>query len=72
VVLDGGVPGRPWMRNVLLATDRDDGYGNTPLPGITEALLDGDLERARAQARAVEEGLERVRRALEAARRALR
>ena len=72
VVVDSGVPGRPWMRNVLLATDRDDGYGNTPLPGITEALLDGNLERARAQARAVEEGLERARRALEAARRALR
>jgi len=72
VVVQGGIPGRAWMQNVLLATDRDDGYGNTPLPGITEALIDGDMARARAQAGAVAEGLERARRALEEARRALR
>jgi len=72
VVVQGGIPGRAWMQNVLLATDRDDGYGNTPLPGITEALIDGDMERARAQAGAVAGGLERARRTLEEARRALR
>ncbi|HEX5818653.1 MAG TPA: M20/M25/M40 family metallo-hydrolase, partial [Gemmatimonadales bacterium] len=72
VVVQGGIPGRAWMQNVLLATDRDDGYGNTPLPGVTEALMDGDVARARAQAAAVAEGLERARRALDEARRALK
>ena len=72
VVVQGGIPGRAWMQNVLLATDRDDGYGNTPLPGITEALADGDTARARAQAGAVAKALERARQALEEARRALR
>jgi N-acetylated-alpha-linked acidic dipeptidase len=72
LVRPGGIPDRPWMQNVLLASDRNDGYGKTPLPGITEALVDGDLARARAQADAVAEGLDRARRAIEDARQALK
>jgi len=72
LVLEGGIPGRPWMQNVLLATDRNDGYGNTPLPGITEALIDDDLPRAKAQAALVAEGLGRARRALDEALSALK
>ncbi len=44
-----GLVGRPWMRNLVFAADRDNGYGNMPLPSIREALRDLDLPRARAE-----------------------
>ena len=40
-----GIPGRPWFRNLLFAADRDDGYANVPLPGLSEAIEDNDAER---------------------------
>jgi N-acetylated-alpha-linked acidic dipeptidase len=43
-----GLRGRPFMRNLVLATDRNDGYANVPFPAIMEALQDGDVPRARA------------------------
>jgi N-acetylated-alpha-linked acidic dipeptidase len=64
LTVPGGIPGRPWMQNVLLATDRDNGYGSTPLPGISEALVDGDTTRATAQTAVVAEGLGRAKAAL--------
>lgn len=41
-----GVPGRPWHRNLALATDKDSGYRATALPGIVEALDAGSIENA--------------------------
>jgi len=35
-----GLAGRPWQRNLIFASDRDDGYADVPFPGITEALRD--------------------------------
>src|SRR4029077_15510766 len=35
-----GLTGRPWYRNLLYAADRDNGYADVPLPGISEALRD--------------------------------
>ena len=46
-----GLVGRPGLRNLIFAADRDNGYANVPLPGIAEALRDGDLERARTETR---------------------
>ena len=40
-----GLADRPWMRNLLFAADRDNGYGNMPLPSIREALRDNDQAR---------------------------
>jgi N-acetylated-alpha-linked acidic dipeptidase len=40
-----GLVGRPWMRNLLFAADRDNGYGNMPLPSVREAVRDGDVGR---------------------------
>ncbi len=40
-----GLTDRPWMRNLLFAADRDNGYGNMPLPAIREALRDNDQAR---------------------------
>lgn len=35
-----GLAGRPWQRNLIFASDRNDGYADVPLPGITEAIRD--------------------------------
>lgn len=40
-----GLVGRPWYRNLLYAADRDNGYADVPLPGISEALRDHDNAR---------------------------
>jgi N-acetylated-alpha-linked acidic dipeptidase len=45
----GGLSGRPFMRNLVFASDRDNGYANIPLPGVVEALRDHDLPRARKE-----------------------
>jgi N-acetylated-alpha-linked acidic dipeptidase len=39
------------MKNLVFASDRDNGYANIALPGIAEALRDNDLERARRESR---------------------
>lgn len=46
-----GLPGRPFMKNLIFASDRDNGYANIALPGIAEALRDNDAERAKREAR---------------------
>ncbi len=35
-----GLSGRPWQRNLIFASDRDDGYADVPFPGISEAIRD--------------------------------
>ena len=37
---DSGLAGRPWQRNLIFASDRDDGYADVPLPGVSEAIRD--------------------------------
>lgn len=49
VVRNGGIPGRPFMQNLLFASDRDDGYATVALPAITEALRDRDQALARRE-----------------------
>ena len=44
-----GLVGRPFMRNLVFAADRDNGYANIALPGISEALRDHDQERAKRE-----------------------
>ncbi|MGH7657232.1 MAG: M20/M25/M40 family metallo-hydrolase, partial [Gemmatimonadales bacterium] len=41
-----GLVGRPWRRNLIYASDRNNGYANIPLPSINEAIEDGDEDRA--------------------------
>jgi N-acetylated-alpha-linked acidic dipeptidase len=45
-----GLVGRPRMRNLVIASDRDNGYSDMPLPGIGEALRDHDAPRAQREA----------------------
>lgn len=44
-----GLNGRPFMKNLIFASDRDNGYANIALPGISEALRDNDIERAKRE-----------------------
>ena len=44
-----GLAGRPWYRNLLFAADRNNGYANIALPGIAEAVEDGDAAREAAE-----------------------
>ena len=46
----GGLPQRRWYRNVLMASGFDKGYGAETLPGITQAIKDGDERAAESQA----------------------
>ena len=46
-----GLAGRPWMRNLLFAPGRDDGYGEAALPGVAEAIEDRDAARLEAELR---------------------
>jgi N-acetylated-alpha-linked acidic dipeptidase len=41
-----GIPGRPWYRNLLLASDKDSGYAVTALPGLSEAETPSDARSA--------------------------
>jgi N-acetylated-alpha-linked acidic dipeptidase len=44
LLLDQGLPGRPWYRNSLYAPGRFTGYGAKTMPGIREAIEDERLE----------------------------
>lgn len=63
-----GLHGRPWLRNLVFAADRDNGYANIALPGIAEALRDADAALAQREvadlADRVREATRRVRTAL--------
>lgn len=71
-----GLNGRPFMRNLVFASDRDNGYANIALPTISEALHDNDVPRAQREARelairirAAATQVDAARSVLEAARR---
>lgn len=44
-----GIPGRPFMQNLLFASDRDDGYATVALPAVAEALRDRNQALARSE-----------------------
>ncbi|MGH7581687.1 MAG: M20/M25/M40 family metallo-hydrolase [Gemmatimonadales bacterium] len=66
-----GLPGRPFMRNLVFASDRDNGYADVALPGISEALRDGDLQRAQREAHDLAERIRAAAAQVDAARTAL-
>ncbi len=67
-----GLVGRPRMRNLIFASDRDNGYANIPLPGVVEALRDHDLARARAELVDLTSRIQAATAAVDAASTALR
>ena len=66
-----GLPGRPFLRNLVFASDRDNGYANVQFPTIVEALQDGDLTAARAAAGDLADRIRRAAAVVERARDAL-
>ena len=55
---DQGIPGRPWFRHLIYAPLPS--YEAETLPGLREALVAGDLERARQQAERLSAALDRA------------
>ncbi len=49
LVRPSGLVGRPFMKNVIFASDRDNGYANGAFPGVSEALRDNDIDRAKRE-----------------------
>ena len=43
---DVGLPGEPWSRQLLFASDPDNGYATLPMPAVRIALRAGALEQA--------------------------
>jgi N-acetylated-alpha-linked acidic dipeptidase len=68
MLLDNGLPRRPWFRHGVYAPGSLTGYGVKTLPGIREAVEAGQIDEAREQTRQVTEMLKSVDREIEQAR----
>jgi N-acetylated-alpha-linked acidic dipeptidase len=44
-----GLSGRRWLRNLIFASDRDNGYADVPFPSIIEAWRAGDTDLTREE-----------------------
>lgn len=66
-----GLVGRPLLKNLIFASDRDNGYANVQFPGVVEALRDRDTPRAAAEAKELATRIQDAAKAVEAARAAL-
>jgi N-acetylated-alpha-linked acidic dipeptidase len=60
MLLEGGLPRRPWFKHAVYAPGTLTGYDVKTLPGIREAVEAGQLDEARAQAGLVVEVLKSV------------
>ncbi|MHC4547669.1 MAG: M28 family peptidase [Planctomycetota bacterium] len=61
----GGLPGRPWFRNLYAASDEDSGYAAWMLPGLRHAVEHRDADALAAMLRRYEEVLYRLGRRLD-------
>ncbi len=60
-----GLPHRPWFRHAIYAPGEYTGYAAVVIPGVNEALDQGDAERVRRQLAVLTAALERAAKALE-------
>jgi N-acetylated-alpha-linked acidic dipeptidase len=60
-----GLPHRPWFRHAIYAPGEYTGYAAVVIPGVNEALDQGDTERVRRQLAVLTAALERAAKALE-------
>jgi N-acetylated-alpha-linked acidic dipeptidase len=63
-----GLPHRPWFRHVIYAPGEYTGYAAVVIPGVNEALDQGDSERARQQLAVLTAALEHAAKILESVR----
>ena len=55
-----GLPGRPWYRNLYMASDEDSGYASWPLPGLRRAVEQKDDEAFGKAIESIEEAINRM------------
>ncbi len=60
LLLPDGLPGRPWYRHAIYAPGRYAGYAATVIPGVNEAISDGDRRITEQQLGALTEVLGRA------------
>jgi N-acetylated-alpha-linked acidic dipeptidase len=60
-----GLPHRPWFRHPIYAPGEYTGYAAVVIPGVNEALDQGDSHRARQQLAVLAAALERAAKTLE-------
>jgi N-acetylated-alpha-linked acidic dipeptidase len=65
LLVQQGLPHRPWFRHAIYAPGEYTGYAAVVIPGVNEALDKGDSERARQQLAVLAAALERSAKALE-------
>jgi N-acetylated-alpha-linked acidic dipeptidase len=69
-LLKKGLPGRPWFKHAVYAPGLTTGYASWPLPGVRQALNDGDKAMLAEQVKALVERLDAADDAMRAASRA--
>lgn len=57
---DGGLDGRTWFKHIVFAPGRYTGYAGTVLPGLSEAIEDGDGERVLKWTKIISHAIKRV------------
>src|SRR5262249_59108131 len=62
-LLADGLPGRPWFKHAVYAPGLTTGYASWPLPGIRQAVLEGNATMLAEQTKAL---IERLRAATDA------
>ena len=65
LLVQEGLPHRPWFRHAIYAPGEYTGYAAVVIPGVNEALDKGDVDRARQQMAVLAAALERAAKALE-------
>jgi N-acetylated-alpha-linked acidic dipeptidase len=68
LLMDAGLPNRPWFRHPIFAPGELTGYTAQVLPGVNEAIDAHDAALAARQLTALTQALDRAREALDAAR----
>jgi N-acetylated-alpha-linked acidic dipeptidase len=64
---DAGLPHRPWYKHTIYAPGEFTGYAAVVIPGVTEAVQDGDAPRAQTQLDELAAAITRAANSLEAA-----
>jgi N-acetylated-alpha-linked acidic dipeptidase len=64
---DAGLPHRPWYKHTIFAPGEYTGYAAVVIPGVNEAIEDGDQPRAEAQLQVLTDVINRAATTLEAA-----
>ena len=63
-----GLPNRPWFRHAIYAPGQYTGYAAVVIPGVNEAIDQGDLERTQKQIAVLADALNRAAKVLDSYR----